>query len=580
MHPAIRFRRTESLVHALSISIILTVTSSAAVPSLYQGGADVPVVDMHTHVFNAHDLPLAGVLNALDVPLPVNHGLAKVLNNLTPFDDIKGPVPPRPELSSGIGPASVEPALAVQRKAIATALLQNAAAKPNAPATSSLLSVLSQEEREQLLEYVGRPGPDAASPPATAAFADGSLQPLSTLPQEEQDLEILAMALEKANFPPGDCEADYGIQPTDAGSRSPARGGHLAFVGIMTKSNLEIAITLRNQQYPQVDLFVHHMMDMEKAYDAKPIMPFTDQIRRMKTLDQRMGGSFVHFVAFDPFRRGNALELVKQAVENGGAMGVKFYPPSGYRATGNQIPDEPSILKPGSRARWNSRYQGLSAGALNKLNDELFEYCEKRSVPVFTHCTPKGFEADTGYGQMADPEYWALVLEKHPKLRLCFGHSGGHAYWFAQGSGPALGEKEYSEYLFGKKVVELCVKFEHVYCEVGYLEQILESGMREVFKRKLKELLKAEGTYKFGDKMMYGSDWHMIHKEKHHREYLQAFNQLFYDAEIGPWQRAFFCRNAIKFLMLDKHADSNTNIYTPEQKSSWKALISKSNASL
>ncbi len=573
---ALRPRPANCAALALAAGILLPAVTPAAVPSLYQGGPEVPVVDVHTHVFNAHDLPMAGILNALNVPMPVNHALAKVLNNLTPPDDLKGPVPPRPEPGDGIQPASAQPADATLRDETAATLLRNAAAKPNAPASNSLFSVLSQEEREQLLEYVGRPTPEASPTPATAATPNGALQPLSTLPQDEQDLEILAMALEKANFPPGESDAAQMLQPAGAGS--PARNGYLAFVGIMTKGNLEVAVTLRNQEYKQVDLFVHHMMDMEKAYDSQPLMPFADQVRRMKTLDQRMAGSFVHFVAFDPFRRGDALDLVKQAVEKEGAIGVKFYPPSGYRAAGNQFPDEPSILQPGSRARWNSRYKGLKPEDLDKLNDDLFEYCEKNEVPVFTHCTPKGFEADTGYGQMADPKYWALVLEKHPELRLCFGHSGGHVFWFAQGSGPAPADKEYSEYLFGKEVVKLCRKYEHVYCEVGYLEQILDGSMREIFKSNLKQQIKAGGTYKFGDKIMYGSDWHMIHKEKNHGDYPNAFNQLFADPELGPWQRAFFSRNAIKYLMLDKHAKSTTDVHTPEQKSSWTNLINRSNA--
>ncbi len=37
---------------------------SAEVPAP-DGGPPVPVIDMHTHIFNARDLPLAGAINAM-----------------------------------------------------------------------------------------------------------------------------------------------------------------------------------------------------------------------------------------------------------------------------------------------------------------------------------------------------------------------------------------------------------------------------------------------------------------------------------------------------------------------------------
>jgi hypothetical protein len=60
------------------------------------------------------------------------------------------------------------------------------------------------------------------------------------------------------------------------------------------------------------------------------------------------------------------------------------------------------------------------------------------------------------------------------------------------------------------------------------------------------------GNWRFGNKIMYGSDWHMIEKEGKHREYLDIFNGLFSDPDLKPWQRAFFCRNAIAYLQLSR----------------------------
>jgi hypothetical protein len=41
------------------------------------------VIDMHTHIFNAHCIPLNGVLRQKGVPYPFNEALASLFNLLT-----------------------------------------------------------------------------------------------------------------------------------------------------------------------------------------------------------------------------------------------------------------------------------------------------------------------------------------------------------------------------------------------------------------------------------------------------------------------------------------------------------------
>ena len=80
--------------------------------------------------------------------------------------------------------------------------------------------------------------------------------------------------------------------------------------------------------FPQVDVFVHHMMDMERPYDDRPPLLFPDQIRHAAWLNGQNPEKLVFTVAFDPFRRGR--DFVDDGIGEG-ARGAKFYPPSGYR---------------------------------------------------------------------------------------------------------------------------------------------------------------------------------------------------------------------------------------------------------
>ncbi|HRH96709.1 MAG TPA: amidohydrolase family protein [Prosthecobacter sp.] len=513
------------------------------------GEPPIQVIDVHTHVFNGHDLPLAGLLNALGAPLGVSGALAKVFNAITPTDDLDGPMPDAAFFT------------AATSQNIGNLLLKNAQSNTGDSELESLFSILPPDERDELLEFVGKSN-------------EPELNALDDLNGVEREVEILARALAMIGFPPSDAvEPELNFAVTKA-----SIPGYLSFLGVMMHGNLHIARKLESKEYPAVDLFIHHMMDMEKSYAIKPVVPFSKQMGRMTKLDRRFDGKFLHFVAFDPFRGEDALPSVIRGIK-AGAIGVKFYPPSGYRAANNKIPEKPSRLKPGSRKRWISRYENLGNEDINKVNEKLFAYCEVNDIPIFTHCTPKGFEADKGYGEMADPQYWEIVLKKHDKLRLCFGHAGGHTFWFPPAQ-PTLAEKAEAD--FGAQVVKLCLNHPNVYCEVAYLDQILTDEGKKAFKSKLASIINdksTKGDWRFGDKIMYGSDWHMIHKEPHHEDYPAAFNKIFTDPALPvlkPWQRSFFSRNALAYLQFQKIVSAPG--VTPEQRKYWQDLLVKAAA--
>jgi predicted TIM-barrel fold metal-dependent hydrolase len=526
-----------SLTQALSLS-------NAELPGL-DGGKSVPVIDVHTHVFNAHDLPLSGILNARKVPLGVSGSLAKILNAWTKTERIE-------EVTSESAP------LAPESWGTTARIMRNLAESTSTQEQGDLLSVLTQNEKDELFEFAASlDGPEGAER-AMSPASEGS----------QRDLDIVVKVLEGIGFPPA-CGSPPPMDTNQVHTSGVGISGYRDFVEVMTQTHQQIAAQMVNREYPKVDLFVHHMMDMQKTYVTDPKNLFSDQITQMQRLDRMFAGKLIHFVAYDPFRRGDSLNYVKEGLSHG-AIGVKVYPPSGHRAAGNDIPKQP-ILHPGSRARWKSRYQDLSESQLDRLNMDLFTYCAEHQVPVFTHCTPHGFEADDNYGLMSDPKYWEIVLKEINDLRLCFGHSGGEAYWFDVPDSVDHGEKKY-----GEDVVRLCLEYPNVYCEVGYLALILDEGKREKFISKLKTLAEqrsSKGDWTFGDKIMYGTDWHMIHKERNHTSYLNAFDGVFSNNELRKWRRAFFSSNAVNYLKLEDVAKDTR--FNAKQQEGWAKLIEK-----
>lgn len=299
---------------------------------------------------------------------------------------------------------------------------------------------------------------------------------------------------------------------------------YLRWFLFMTSRETKLLMSLK-KNYPMVKTFVFHMLDTEfffpgnGDFSAKAELSNEQQIANMKALIQQHPNKIKGFIGYNPERK-NGLEIVKKAI-NEGFSGIKFYPPLGYKP-------QDSL--------------------------ELFKYCEKNNVPVFTHCTPTGFEAVEGEsGKNANPDNWEVVLKHFPNLKLCLGHAGGVNGWF----NPLIQEQILKVNSYAHKVVKLCQNYKGVYAEVGFLDHIENNKEEEWFASRLVSLFKNQTElYNFSTKIMYGSDWHVLmnHKGKLFKNYVSEFIKLLNRPEFMALENYktlkenFFYENANNFL--------------------------------
>jgi len=485
-----------------SRTVIAATCVLVAVPARPQAqGVDrpKPVVDVHTHVFNFHALPNYGILRSKGVPHIVSSATARWLRNHTVSS-------PLGESASGAG--------------------------DELSVASEGDDALTLQERQEMVDYVNSQAPPTAIPVwdvGVAADAD-------TLIADE---DLVESVLETAGFdghpaPAGELEAQ-GLR------------GTRAFLRTLRKPETEIVAQMR-QTYPDVRFFVHHMMDMQRSYgNDKPVVSFERQVARMHTLTRQSGGFLGTFVAFDPFRP-DSLKLVQDAW-NEGALGVKVYPPSGYRATRNGIPKEPGSGH--AKTRWRARYSGLDGATLDERMDALFAWAAKNRVPILTHCTPDGMAAEKSYGLNSDPGYWAAALAKFPDLPLCFGHAGGGGAWAVPKEEWKAEHAEQAK--FTEEAIRLSTRYANVYCSLDYIDEVLTSEGRSVLKESIGDALKLTGSGgAFGAKLIYGTDWHMISKLEEPGKYLASFREVFDAPTLSPWADSFFAGNASRFLGLER----------------------------
>ena len=306
----------------------------------------------------------------------------------------------------------------------------------------------------------------------------------------------------------------------------------------------------------------------------------TDQVAVMGAIAKLAGKPRVHgFVGFDPIRAilaangynpsgGTALnpidphELLRDAVNNHGFLGVKLYPPMGFRAWENGKGDITfsTIVKKYVGVALNKPNNTIEDRELGQLIDaeleKLYRYCADQGVPILAHAYNSN-QADECTGWRASPQYWGEVIDNfstpEKPLRLCLGHFGSFS---AHTKFPTCTDA------FGAKAWEIIIggilasaKAQYVFADVSYLSEVLDQSaagqaQRKTMSAQFKSFI---GKYdQQAEHICYGSDWIMLGLEPGHQRYhLELGDFLRHDVALNAAQLGnIYFGNAVRFLGL------------------------------
>lgn len=306
--------------------------------------------------------------------------------------------------------------------------------------------------------------------------------------------------------------------------------------------------------FPAVSLFTPALVDYDAWSDDRAPTPLwqqvlvQSQIARLSTAGRigRPDARFHPFVAFDPRRQlegpqaptpgpgappappgphSSALELVRYAIEAGGFLGVKLYPPVGF------APADNARLRP---------ELGFGAG-LDAALDALYAYAAAAEVPILTHASPAN-EYGLGLHWLAAPARWAPVLERHPTLRLDFGHFG-HDYGVATERPPG-GRGE--GWIFD--AAALMDRYPNVYADLSNSPLVYDAAYRPRFVSLLAEVIARHPKVK--RRIMYGSDWWLSGLDPGATAAVEQFRATLGGLLGGDGLGDLMGRNALRFLGL------------------------------
>jgi len=89
--------------------------------------------------------------------------------------------------------------------------------------------------------------------------------------------------------------------------------------------------------------------------------------------------------------------------------------------------------------------------------------------------------------------------------------------------------------------------------EFGFHPDILDPKKRNAFiSRMAQEIDRSQG--RLANRIVYGTDWHMIERLRDHQRYFEAFAQAFSKPPLAQYSERFFYKNAVEYLNLPQFA--------------------------
>lgn len=298
--------------------------------------------------------------------------------------------------------------------------------------------------------------------------------------------------------------------------------GFVRFV-LVGRQSMEDIVTGIMKKAKNIDIFLPLMMDTERGFEGcATVISFEAQKRTMMELTAAARGRIRPFFAYDP--RSGPVDAVKNAIEREGFVGVKLYPPLGFKPCGNE------------------------EGEVEERLEGLYHYCASGRcdpIPITAHCSwsdgvfsnraVSGISAYKDYyREMAHPSHWEKVLTRYGNLKLNLAHFGGAGEWERRAIG---GRSAAAAGNWADTILRLMERHENVYTDLSF-HGILTANHGDAYRRSLLE--KIDGLE---ERLLLGSDWFMSAIQCDLTDYWRNFETLFpdlFDAMTGA--------NALRFL--------------------------------
>lgn len=283
---------------------------------------------------------------------------------------------------------------------------------------------------------------------------------------------------------------------------------------------------------------------------AAPDSPLAVQVEVMSALARRESSILVHgFAAFDPLRdalngKTDSFDLVRDAIEAQGLLGVKIYPPMGFFPAENGAKQPPIEKEIRTVTDPNGRKRVMPNDALNRDLDKalnrLYEWAADpaRQVPILAHARDSYGARDT-YALRARPSGWASAFAQHSGLSVAMAHFGD----FHNANDGDVWEMD---------LPALFAQANGAFGDLSYMAAAMDIEDPKVIAKK-RLLLRQTFPSNLRDRLLFGTDWLFISLARGNDEFITGMDDHLEKAGFSfAERRAVFRDNALRFLGLQR----------------------------
>jgi predicted TIM-barrel fold metal-dependent hydrolase len=277
-----------------------------------------------------------------------------------------------------------------------------------------------------------------------------------------------------------------------------------------------------------IDACFASLVDFDYWLDcAETSSSLHDQVLLHEQLAVLSGGYVLPLVPYNPWtdieRRDESFRLVTWAIQERGFVGVKLYPPMGYRPLGNEEPINSTKGRP-------------SGARLDEKLRCLYRWCETHDVPLLAHAS-HSMGRDLAHDALAAPAAWDPVLTEFPRLKVMAGHFGG-AWVTCKDDWPAGYAERMNRVGPGG-----------LYADLAFLDELLDVGSEAAFHYR-----NVLDQYPLAlDRVLYGTDWHMITQLPDWQAYarrMDAFIRSIARTDVAALRQKVYYENAANLFGL------------------------------
>lgn len=531
----------------------------------------IPFIDIHTHLFNGRYLPLHGILRSWGIPRLTARALTALLVPLvgkSRFENGPQSDENQDDVIAALEEGSVGRVHRTILKHLEKAMRKASKSSLDEQADGDNLTEIVMALSDLHSQYIGEKGSFAFS---AAKFMQKSSEPVS-VGDEPSDLlqqldEILMPAfIDAAHHAEGNGYFeghDHGHSLHGAANDLDGFGNK-AFPSQQAGTLLKMLVFFLSMFLSERNRYralqrdyakgkppgghdpehvISLLPDMRRAYERvideklkKPYFRAHIQVARTVALSKETNEVVIPFGTVDPFRGNEWIDNVRRA-QDLGITHFKIYPPMGFRAISRlHVSDDPifDTIELSTESKYSEYVKHLSvpnAPRTERVMKEILNYFSANDLGLFTHCTPLGFESQTGFGVNCHPAFWASAMEEYgaTNLRICLGHGGGATK--VDFGGWLASDEDWPKTMAYRGLL-MCKKYPNVYMGLGYLIPLLNSEYRVTLLKRLKSVLNNEDPKLVGgkpieEKLVYGTDWSMPQMIGETRAFLNVFLEFF-----------------------------------------------------